>query len=94
VEAEGAAGQQPDLGVDRLDARVGEAVTDGRGDPGALLGDRAGELDERLQAAAPRPLQPALEQLDGLRGGEPVDLAQLLLEQVGAVEAGVGLLDV
>jgi len=48
VEAEGAAGDQPDLGVDRFDAGVGEAVLNGGDDPGALLGDRAGELDERL----------------------------------------------
>jgi hypothetical protein len=47
VEAEGAAGDQPDLGVDRLDAGVGEAVLDRGEDPGVLVGDRAGEPDER-----------------------------------------------
>jgi hypothetical protein len=48
VEAEGAACEQSDLGVDRLDAGVGEPVADCGGDPGALVGDRARELDERL----------------------------------------------
>jgi len=62
VEAEGAAGDQPDLGVDRLDAGVGAAVLDGGEDPDALVGDRAGELDERRQATSPGPLQPRLEQ--------------------------------
>jgi hypothetical protein len=39
VEAEGAARDESDLGVDGLDARVGEAVLDGGDDSGALLGD-------------------------------------------------------
>ena len=59
-------------------------------DPGALIGDRAGELDERLQPAAASPLQPPLEQRDRGVGGESVDLAQLLFEQVGAVQWLVG----
>jgi hypothetical protein len=55
VEPEGAAGDQADLGVDRLDACVGEAVLDRGEDAGALVCDRAGELSERLEPAAPRP---------------------------------------
>src|SRR3954449_215361 len=55
VEAEGAAGDQPNLGVDGLDASVGEAVLDRVDDPGALVGDRAGELDEGLEAASSCP---------------------------------------
>ena len=60
----------------------------------ALLGDPPGELDERLQAASPGPLQPAVEQLERVldRVGV-VDLAQLLFEQVGAVDRGVELGD-
>lgn len=94
VEAEGAAGDQPDLGVDRLDTRVGEAVLDCGQDPGALLGDGAGELDERRQAASARPLDPAVQERDGRISGEPVDLPELFLEQVGAIEPAVGGLDV
>jgi len=45
VKAEAAACDQPDLGVDLLDAGVGESVTDRGLDPWALLGDRLGELD-------------------------------------------------
>jgi hypothetical protein len=88
-----ATGDQSDLGVDLLDPGVGEAVLDRGEDPVALLGDRSGELDERRQPAAPRPRQPALQQPLCLLGGELVDLAQLLFEQVGAVEPRVGLLD-
>jgi hypothetical protein len=49
VEPEGPLRDQSDLGVDLLDAGVGEAVLDRGQDPVALLGDRAGELDECRQ---------------------------------------------
>ena len=62
-------------------------------DPVALFCDRAGELHERRQLGSASPLQPAVEQLLGGRRGEPVCLAELLLEQVRAVQPGVGLLD-
>ena len=58
-----------------------------------LLGDRSGELHERRQSAATRPRQPPVQQSLRGRRGETVDLAQLLLEQVGAVQASVRLLD-
>ena len=93
MKAEGASGDQPDLGVDRFGAGVGEAVVDGGGDPGAVLGDRLGELDERREATAARPFQPGVEQLYRLGLREPVDLSQLLLEQVGAIQPLVGLLN-
>jgi hypothetical protein len=83
VKAEGASGEQPDLCVDRFHARVGQPVADGGGDPGALVGERARELDKRLEPAAARPLDPAVQQLDRLLGGQSVDLPELLLEQVG-----------
>jgi hypothetical protein len=60
VEAEGAAGDQADLGVDRFDAGVGEAVLDRGDDSCALLADRARELQERLQRRASRPGQAAV----------------------------------
>jgi len=68
VKPERTLGDQPDLGVDGFDARVGEPVLDRCFDPGPLLGDRAGELDERLEAAAPRPGQPGVQQRAGSVG--------------------------
>src|ERR1035437_4169071 len=50
-------------------------------------------LLERLQATSPGPLQPRLEQHERVSGGDAVDLPELLGEQVGAVQALVGLLD-
>src|SRR3954462_4672804 len=94
VKAEGASGGQPDLCVDRFHARVGQPVADGGGDPGVLVGERARELDKRLEPAAARPLDPAVQQLDRLLGGQSVDLPELLLEQVGAIQPRVGALDV
>ena len=94
MEAEGAAGEQTDLGVDRLDPGVGQAVFDGGDDPGALVGDRARELDEGRQATSPRPGDPAVQQRDRGPGCEAVDLAQLLFEQIRAIEPLVGVLDV
>jgi hypothetical protein len=58
-----------------------------------LLGDPSGDLDERLEAAAPRPFQPGVEEHERVVGLDPVDLAQLLAEQVGAVQPLVELLD-
>jgi hypothetical protein len=59
-----------------------------------VVADRAGELDKRREAAAPRPLQPGVEDGERLVGIEAVDLAQLFFEQVGAVQALVDVLDV
>ena len=86
VESEGAADDQPQLGVQLLDACVQQSVAKGRLDPRALLGDRASELDERLQAASSGPLQPGVEQRDRVVESDAVDLAELLREQVGAVQ--------
>ena len=91
--AEPSAGDQPDLGVDLLDAGVRQPVSQRGLDPGALLGDRFCELDERLQAASSRPFQPTVEQLERLLDGDVVDLAQLLLEEVRAVDWCVQFLD-
>jgi hypothetical protein len=94
VEAKGASGDQADLGVDRFEAGVGEAVLDRGEDPGALVGDGAGELGERFEPRSPGPLDPAVEQRDRRGRWEAVDLAELLFQEVGAIEALVGLLDV
>jgi hypothetical protein len=58
-----------------------------------LLGDRSGEFHERRQPGPTGPLQPTIEQATRCGGGELVDLAQLFLEQVRAIQVGVGLLD-
>jgi hypothetical protein len=63
VEAEGPAGDQPDLGVDRFDAGVGERVTDCRFDFGALLFDGVGEPQERRELALARPHDPGAQQV-------------------------------
>ena len=55
-----------------------------------MFADRAGELDERFQARAGCPREPRLEPLDGLVVGQPVDVAQLAVEQERAVQALVG----
>jgi len=80
VKAERASGDHPDLGVDRFDASVGEAVLDRGDDAGALLGDRLGEFDERREATAPGPRDPRIQERDRGVGGQPVDLPELLLE--------------
>jgi hypothetical protein len=61
VVAEAAAGDQPDLRGDLFYAGVTELVSDRGFDSGALVADRAGELDERLETAARRPLQPGVQ---------------------------------
>jgi Type II intron maturase len=61
-------------------------------DAGALLGDRAGELDEWLQATSPGLPQPRVEQHERVLERDAVDLAQLLGEQVSAVQPLVELL--
>ncbi len=60
---------------------------------GPVLGERADEPDERRQPAAAGPRDPTVEQGDGVGGGQPEDLVQLLLEQIGPVEPAVSALD-
>ena len=68
-----------------------ELVRDRRFDSLTLLGDAAGELSERLEARSSGPLQPRLEQHEGVLGAAAVEVAQLLGEQVGAVQALVSV---
>jgi hypothetical protein len=93
VEAEGPAGDEADARVDRLNERGGETMLE-RGDDGVdLLGDAVGDVDEGRQAGAPGPPDPLLEEVQGILEGELEDLPQLLLEEVGAVQRAVGVLD-
>ena len=67
-----------------LHARVGQVHLQRSFDLLALLGDAAGELDERLQPASSGPLQPAVEQRERvLERVGVVDGAELLFEPVG-----------
>lgn len=90
LEAEGDKGDEPDLGVDRLDGGVGEPVGDGVEDHVAELLDAAGELGERGDAAASGPAEPEVECFDGVVVGKLEDGAQALFQQVSAVELRVG----
>ena len=93
VESVRVADDEAQLSVHLLDASVRQPVPNGRLDTVPLLGDRAGELDERFESAAPGPAQPRVEQRDRVLESDAVDLAQLLGEQVGAVQLLVELLD-
>ena len=91
-EPEGHPGDESDLGVDRFDPAVGQAVLDRGEDRGLVLHDRALELDERVDPAAACPADPVsravvLGLFEAEDGPEP------FLEQVGAVQAGMGLGD-
>jgi hypothetical protein len=53
---------RPSRSSEQNDYHCDDCIGHGRGeDPVALLGDRAGELDERCQSAATRPRQPTVE---------------------------------
>jgi len=57
-EPVGDAGQDPDLGVRRLDQPIGEPVEEGVEDAGEVLADPAGQLDERGEPGTGRPRAP------------------------------------
>jgi hypothetical protein len=61
VEAEGAVADQADLGVEALEAAVGEAEADGGEDAVAVRAERAREPDERSEPRARCPGQPGVE---------------------------------
>jgi hypothetical protein len=72
---------------------VGETVVERGVDSVADGGDAFGEVDERGDAAAPRPGQPAVQCLfpGGALDGE--DVAQPFFEQVAAVQSRIGFGD-
>ncbi len=65
LEAERDPGDQPDLGVGRLDQAVGQVVLDRGEDAGPVFDDALLQLHERRDATAPRPADPPVEGLDG-----------------------------
>ncbi len=93
MKAEGDSGEELHAGVESLDARIGELVPKGGVDHRAVGRDSASHGDKVGNAAAPRPGEPLVEKADAGGALEFEDLAQLLLEEVGAEEGTVGLLD-
>src|SRR5664280_927811 len=93
LEAEGHPGQETHLGVRALDQPVGQPVLEAGVDRDTVLGDPLGQVDESGDPAAPGPGQPMVEQALAVLALEREDLTQLLLEQVGPVEAVVDLGD-
>jgi hypothetical protein len=90
VEAEGDPGDEPDLGVHGFGWGVGQAVVEGGVDLGAAAADPAAEVHERLDAAAAGPGQPPVQCLFPFVAFDFEDVPQAFLQQVGAVQAGVG----
>ncbi len=68
-------------------------MLDGGEDGFAVAADAGTEGDEGIEAASGGPAQPPVQGLDGFVAGQLEDQSQTFLEQVGAVEAGVGLGD-
>ena len=92
MEAVGTACDEADAGVGGLDATVGQAVLQGGNDVVTLLGDGASYLHKLLDATAACPDEPCVEKLNGSAARCVEDGAELLLQEVGAVEPLVGLL--
>jgi hypothetical protein len=82
-----------DLGVDRFDASVGQAVFDRGEDRCLVFDDAAPQVDEGGDAAAAGPADPGLEGFDGFVVVELEDRPESFLEQVCPVQPGVGLGD-
>ncbi len=76
LESEGAESDETEPGVQAFDAGVGQTVGEGGLDQGGVLADRSGELDEGLERAATSPVEPVLEQLNGLLQGQLEDQAE------------------
>jgi hypothetical protein len=93
VESERDAGDQPDLGVDRFDQCVGPAVLEGGVDVGPDQGEPLGEVDEGGDAAAAGPGQPVVQGVFTGLAFDGEDEPEAFFEQVGAVQAGIGLGD-
>lgn len=89
MEAVGAMAEEADLVVQAFEPAVGEAVLDRGDDALAVLAERAAELDEGREPGSRRPGEPGAEPLLGLGRRPVVEIAERLLEQVGAVSFSV-----
>jgi len=58
-----------------------------------VLSDEAGELDERANATSLCPGDPLVEEGHGVWAPEGEDLAELLFQEIGPIEALVGSSD-
>jgi hypothetical protein len=94
VKAEAAVADEPDAAVEAFEAAVGEPEADGGEDAGAVAAQGAGGLEEGRQAAAGGPVDPGIQVRRREAGVlERVELAELVVEQEGAVEAAVAQVD-
>ena len=71
VKAAGAAGDEPDLVVERLGASLVDPQADGGEDPVAVLADCLAERDERREAAAGEAVQQPVDQEGDVLEREP-----------------------
>src|SRR3981081_4326459 len=95
VEAVGAACDRAGLAVESLDAAFVQSRRDVANDSLDMSLDGLGELAKGLEARAVGPLNPSSQLLAGDVDLKPVENAgQTLLEEVGAIERPVVLLDV
>ncbi len=93
MEAESEAGEESELVVGGLHARVVEAV-DQRGiDASLMRADAAGQLDKGSQTAACHHRRKALQLHARVATRVAEDFAQLLLEEVGAKQGLIVLFD-
>ena len=88
-EAEGDAGDEPDLGVDRFGAAVGQAVLDRGQDRRGVRDDAFLQFHERRDPASAGPADPPVQRLAGLLDGHLEDQPETLFELVAAVQPGV-----
>ena len=95
VEPVRAAGDEPDLVVERLGAALVDPEADRVEDPVAVFADRFAQADERLQAAAgqagQRPVDEDRDVFEGEAGFE--DAADGFFERVGAPYLAAGGLE-
>ena len=85
--------EHPDLGVGGFDQPLGQAVVEGGVDRVAVFDDAVGEFDEDRDAAAPRPRDPPVQGLLAFLAFDRERVPQALFQQVGPIQAGVGLGD-
>ena len=86
-------GDESDLGVDRFDPSVGQAVLDRGQDRVLVFHDSALQGDERVDPAAAGPANPLVQGRGRFGRVEAEDGAEPFLQQVGPVQPWVGLGD-
>lgn len=92
-EAERDPGDQPDLGIGRLDQPVGEVVFDRGEDPGAVFDDAPLGCHEGGDGTAAGPADPPLESLGGGVVRQLEHGPQAFFEEVGPIQPGIRVSD-